>query len=246
MNKYVKIKIDYNGEIAIYQYERDYQFGFNDYFVVETKYGHDIGKILSNSIPINLSDKAISEYKILHPATESDFEKLRECKEKAKEAIEITKEKILNHNLSMKLVSIHFFLDRSKILFTFTAEGRIDFRDLVKDLAATFKTRIELRQINVRDAAVILGGYGICGREFCCKNRYNSSEPISIKMAKDQNLTLNSVKISGVCGRLMCCLDFELSQYVKDDPELNALSKINNATLKGEYADYYYRSIDSD
>lgn len=212
MDKLVKVKVGYNGSIELYKYQKNFQFQFYENYVIETKFGLDIGKILPNSISL-LDKNSSPEYQIVRPADTKDLELYEEYKLEANNAFQFTKEKINFHKLPMKLISIHFFLDRNKILFNFTADGRIDFRELVRDLAANYKTRIELRQIGIRDEAMLLGGYGVCGREFCCRKHHNSSEPISIKMAKEQNLTLNSVKISGVCSRLMCCLDYELQQY---------------------------------
>ncbi len=209
MTKYIKVKLDFNGSTDLCKYEESFQFKEKDYYLVETRYGHDLGRILADAIGIKELEKGIPEYSILRPAEEKDFKNQAECSEKAKEAYTLTKSKIHSHKLPMKLIDIHFFLDKNKILFNFTAEGRVDFRDLVKDLASTYRTRIELRQVGVRDESALLGGHGVCGRAFCCTKQKPNHDPISIKMAKEQNLTLNSVKISGVCGRLMCCLDFE-------------------------------------
>ena len=151
--------------------------------------------------------------KVMRVATAEDEKQLQENKKKEKEAYNICLEKIAKHNLDMKLIEAEYTFDRSKILFYFTSDGRVDFRELVKDLAGVFRTRIELRQVGVRDEARILGGLGICGREFCCKGFLNDFEPVSIKMAKEQNLSLNPTKISGTCGRLMCCLKYEQNAY---------------------------------
>ncbi len=210
MTKYIKVKLDFNKSTDLYKYEEDFQFHEKDYYVVETRYGLDLGRILPDALGVGALEQGIPEYSILRPAEEKDFKNQAECNSKAQEAYALTKSKIQSHKLPMKLIDIHFFLDRNKVLFNFTAEGRVDFRDLVKDLAATYRTRIELRQIGVRDESMLLGGHGVCGRQFCCTKHQPHHDPISIKMAKEQNLTLNSVKISGVCGRLMCCLDYEL------------------------------------
>ncbi|MDH4127728.1 MAG: regulatory iron-sulfur-containing complex subunit RicT [Spirochaetota bacterium] len=219
MIKYIKVKLNYNGAIELYKYEEDFNFKPNDYYIIETRYGQDVGCILPNSISIAEKNENV-DFKVLRPADDKDMDHLVECMKKAEDAFGTTKSKIVAHKLSMKLINVYFFLDGNKILFNFTSDGRVDFRELVKDLAATFKTRIELRQIGVRDEAMLLGGFGVCGRKLCCTKIHTHSEPISIKMAKDQNLTLNSIKISGVCGRLMCCLDFEFDQYQKDNPDL--------------------------
>ncbi len=210
---FTKVKVDYNSQIDLYKYDKSFNFKMYDYYVIETKYGLDLGKVIPNSIPIDCKENLEPEYKIVRIAEQKDLDLKKEYKKQAGSAFELTKEKIRQYNLPMKLINVYFFLDRNKILFNFTADGRVDFRKLVKDLASTFRTRIELRQIGVRDEATLLKGYGVCGLEFCCTKRHCDHEPISIKMAKEQNLTLNSVKISGVCGRLMCCLDYELDYY---------------------------------
>ena len=150
---------------------------------------------------------------VIRIATDEDERTIEKNKEKEKEAFAICKEKIIKHGLDMKLVNAEYTFDNNKLLFYFTADGRIDFRELVKDLAAVFRTRIELRQIGVRDETKILGGIGICGRPLCCKTYLADFVPVSIKMAKEQNLSLNPTKISGVCGRLMCCLKNEQETY---------------------------------
>ncbi len=150
---------------------------------------------------------------VLRIATKEDLQQVEENKQKAEKAFDICLEKIAKHGLEMKLVSVEYAFDCSKILFYFTADGRVDFRELVKDLASVFRTRIELRQVGVRDEAKMLGGIGICGREFCCSKFLSDFQPVTIKMAKEQNLSLNPVKISGTCGRLMCCLGYEEEAY---------------------------------
>lgn len=243
MKRLVKVRAGYNGAIDIYKYDQDYDFNFGDKYVVETRYGHDIGVILPNSISLENIQELDPEFSILRKAEEEDFVKKEECVKKGDDAFLMTKEKIIKHELPMKLISVHFFLDGNKILFTFTADGRVDFRELVKDLAATFKTRIELRQIGVRDESTILGGFGVCGREFCCTKHHAHGEPISIKMAKDQNLTLNSVKISGVCGRLMCCLDYELDQYIDELGVARTLYSISELENQIEYAPFQLSEV---
>ena len=150
---------------------------------------------------------------VLRKATDEDIKKIDKIKEKQKKAFDICLEKINYHKLDMHLVDVEYTFDENKILFYFTAEGRVDFRELVKSLASVFKTRIELRQIGVRDEAKMLGGIGVCGRPICCNSFLGDFQPVSIKMAKEQNLSLNPTKISGTCGRLMCCLKYEQSTY---------------------------------
>ena len=157
---------------------------------------------------------------VLRGASEKDLKQAKENEEKEKEAYKICNEKIEKHNLDMKLVDVEYTFDQNKILFYFTSDGRVDFRELVKDLASVFKTRIELRQIGVRDEAKIVGGLGVCGRKLCCASHLGGFEPVSIKMAKEQNLSLNPTKISGTCSRLMCCLKYEQEAY----EELNKIT----------------------
>ncbi len=184
-----------------------------DQVIVETARGVEIGTVL-------LVDKEISDdevpgpiKKIMRKATDDDKKKATKNLEKEKEAMKICEEKIAKRNLEMKLVGAEYTFDNNKLIFYFTADGRIDFRELVKDLAAVFHTRIELRQIGVRDETKLMGGIGICGRELCCKSYLADFVPVSIKMAKEQNLSLNPTKISGLCGRLMCCLKNEQETY---------------------------------
>ena len=184
-----------------------------DHVIVETARGIEFGHVV-------LGSRAVDESKVIQPlkpvirmATAADEETERRNKEKEKDAFGICLEKIKKHNLQMKLIDAEYTFDNNKVLFYFTADGRIDFRELVKDLAAVFKTRIELRQIGVRDETKIMGGIGICGRPLCCHTYLSEFIPVSIKMAKEQNLSLNPTKISGVCGRLMCCLKNEEETY---------------------------------
>ena len=182
--------------------------------VVPTRYGRDLAEIIGliEKKPEHAS-AAIS--RIERIASEEDLAKAAYHKEQEKEAFVICRKKIEAHKLEMKLVSVHYLLEESKILFFFTAESRVDFRELVKDLVSIFKTRIELRQIGVRDESRVLGGLGVCGRPYCCHAVSDKLKPVSIKMAKDQNLSLNSMKISGLCGRLLCCLAYEHQFYAE-------------------------------
>ena len=185
----------------------------NDHVIVETARGIEYGTVVGNPREVEDS-KVIQPLKpVLRIATERDDEQEANNKLKEKDAFKICLEKIKKHGLEMKLIDAEYTFDNNKVLFYFTADGRIDFRELVKDLASVFKTRIELRQIGVRDETKILGGIGICGRELCCHSHLSEFVPVSIKMAKEQNLSLNPTKISGVCGRLMCCLKHEEETY---------------------------------
>ena len=185
----------------------------NDHVIVETARGIEYGTVVGNPREVEDS-KVIQPLKpVLRIATERDDEQEANNKLKEKDAFQLCLEKIKKHGLEMKLIDAEYTFDNNKVLFYFTADGRIDFRELVKDLASVFKTRIELRQIGVRDETKILGGIGICGRELCCHSHLSEFVPVSIKMAKEQNLSLNPTKISGVCGRLMCCLKHEEETY---------------------------------
>ncbi len=190
-----------------------YEIKKGDHVIVETARGIEFGTVVLSPKEVE-DDKVVQPLKaVLRLATEKDMEQEAENKKKEKEAYKICLEKIRKHNLEMKLIDAEYTFDNNKVLFYFTADGRIDFRELVKDLAAVFKTRIELRQIGVRDETKIVGGIGICGRPLCCHTHLSEFAPVSIKMAKEQNLSLNPTKISGVCGRLMCCLNNEEETY---------------------------------
>ena len=191
----------------------EYDIKRGDHVIVETARGVEFGTVVGDPKEVE-EDKVIQPLKpVLRIATEKDIEQEAANKGKEKEAFKICLEKIRKHGLAMKLIDAEYTFDNNKVLFYFTADGRIDFRELVKDLAAVFKTRIELRQIGVRDETKILGGIGICGRPLCCHTHLSEFIPVSIKMAKEQNLSLNPTKISGVCGRLMCCLKHEEETY---------------------------------
>ena len=191
----------------------DLKLAEGDHVIVETSRGMEYGEVV-------IVDKEVSEDDIVAPlktvirrATAKDDKRVEENKRKEKEALEICQKKIEKHGLEMKLVDVEYTFDNSKIIFYFTAEGRVDFRELVKDLAGVFKTRIELRQIGVRDEAKMMGGLGPCGRACCCSSFLGDFSPVSIRMAKEQNLSLSPTKISGLCGRLMCCLNYEQEHY---------------------------------
>ena len=206
---FIVAKLLYNGE-AYFLKVPDYDVKRGDLIVFETDNGPEIASVsgLTNYKPDNALVK-----NILRKTTEEDLKKLKDCEKREEDAFQITLEKIKKYNLDMKLVNIHYFFDNNKIIFNFTSDGRVDFRELVKELASIFKKRIELRQIGARDEAKIITGSGICGRNFCCNAIKNELQPVTIKMAKDQNLTLNSSKISGACGRLLCCLAYEHEAY---------------------------------
>lgn len=195
------------------------------FVVVETARGMECGEVAMANRTV--SDKTILKplKKVLRVATKEDLKRMETNSARQKQAFEVCEEKIAKHKLDMKLVDVEFTFDNNKILFYFTADGRVDFRELVKDLASVFRTRIELRQIGVRDEAKMLGGLGICGRPFCCSTFLGEFQPVSIKMAKEQGLSLNPTKISGTCGRLMCCLKYEQEAYedlIRTTPKVGA------------------------
>ena len=184
-----------------------------DYVVVEHDRGLDYGQIVSPKEVMVDKESKVSPKKIIRLASAADTKQIEDNRTKAKDAFCTCLKKIIEHKLDMKLVRAEYSFDRTKIVFYFTASGRVDFRNLVKDLAKIFKARIELRQIGVRDEARLFGGFGPCGRELCCAKFLRDFEPVTIKMAKEQNLPLNPTKISGLCGRLMCCLGYEYKTY---------------------------------
>lgn len=203
--------------------------------IVETARGVEFGTVVLGKRQIT-EERIISTLKpVIRIATAEDVKKQEENKRKSREAFDICLEKIPKHGLKMKLIDCEYTFDNNKLLFYFTADGRVDFRELVKDLAAVFKTRIELRQIGVRDETKIMGGIGICGRKLCCHSHLSEFVPVSIKMAKEQNLSLNPTKISGVCGRLMCCLKNEQDTYEYLNSKLPAVGDFvkTNDGLKG-------------
>lgn len=190
-----------------------FQLAQGDHAIVETARGVEYGEVVVGCREVPDEQVIQPLKKVVRKATKEDERKIQENAARQKEALAVCEQKIQAHKLQMKLVDVEYTFDVSKIIFYFTAEGRIDFRDLVKDLAAVFRTRIELRQIGVRDEAKMMGGVGCCGRPLCCATFLGDFEPVSIRMAKEQNLSLNPTKISGICGRLMCCLKYESSSY---------------------------------
>ena len=213
----------------VYYFDPDmHTLKLGDTVIVETSRGVECGKVA-------IANKEVQDEDIVHPlkklirvATKEDLRRLEENARREKEAMKICEKKIAEHKLDMKLVDVEYTFDNSKILFYSTADGRVDFRALVKDLASVFRTRIELRQIGVRDESKMLGGLGVCGRPFCCSSFLGEFHPVSIKMAKEQGLSLSPTKISGTCGRLMCCLKYEQDAYtdlIKRTPKVGTLVK---------------------
>ncbi len=212
MVKIVGVRFKSVGKIYYFD-PADFDINVGDYVVVETSRGVEMGRVALGIREVSEDSVVMPLRAVMRMATEEDMKKDEQNRIHEKEAFAICKEKIRSHGLEMKLVEVEYAFDRSKILFYFTADERVDFRDLVKDLAAVFKTRIELRQIGVRDETKSLGGIGMCGRILCCHSYMPDFVPVSIKMAKEQNLPLNPSKISGICGRLMCCLKNEQETY---------------------------------
>ena len=209
-----RLKLEYSceGIYANVDEDSDLEFNAGDYAIVPTRYGKDLARVLGKiNCPIGIKpeDVVIIDRK----ATDSDLKKAEELKQKEKEAFKVFQEKVSYHKLDMKLISTHFLIDEQKALFFFSADNRVDFRELVKDLVSVFKMRIELRQVGVRDESRITGGLGVCGRPYCCHCVSDKLRPVSIRMDKEQNLSLNSMKISGQCGRLLCCLSYEFDFY---------------------------------
>ena len=220
------VGIRFNANGKIYDFDpAEMQFLPGDKVMVETSRGIELGEVARANREMKEPREGIKP--VLRRATPDDLARAEQNAKKAREAMQICQERIAAHNLEMKLVDAEYAFDNSKITFNFTAEGRVDFRNLVKDLASTLHTRIELHQIGVRDEAKKLGGIGICGQPFCCSRFLKDFQPVSIKMAKEQGLSLNPTKISGSCGRLMCCLKYEQDAY----EELNKLSPKVGATV---------------
>ncbi len=211
MYKVIGVRFKTACKIYYFQAEEEYRAG--EKVMVETARGAEIGEVALETRQVGEGEIVAPLKKVQRRATEEDLRQLEENKELESQAHQICLERIQAHGLDMKLVGAEYTFDRSKIIFYFTAEGRVDFRELVKDLAGIFKTRIELRQIGVRDEAKLIGGIGPCGRPLCCATFMKEFDSVSIRMAKSQNLSLNPTKISGVCGRLMCCLRYEVDTY---------------------------------
>ena len=232
MREVVDVKFKADGR-AYYFDPCDIQFNVKDKVIVETSQGIECGEVFCANHTVE-EEKIVSPLKkVLRKADNKDLKRIEDNLAKAKEAFGFCEKKILERALDMKLVDVEYSFDASKIIFYFTSDGRVDFRELVKDLAQNFHTRIELRQIGVRDEAKMLGGLGICGRPFCCAKFLDDFQPVSIKMAKSQGLSLNPSKISGTCGRLMCCLKYEQDAYdylISLTPSVGSIVKVGSAT----------------
>ena len=232
MKNIVGVRFKKLGKIYFFD-PKDLKLEKRDQVIVETAQGDEFGEVLIANRCIE-NDKIVEPLKkVIRKATDKDKKHYEECKKKEQEAFEVCQKKIKEHKLDMALTEVEYKFDNSKILFYFTADGRIDFRELVKDLAAIYKTRIELRQIGVRDEVKRIGGNGVCGRELCCCSFLRDFETVSIKMAKEQNISLNPSKISGNCGRLMCCLKYEQEVYedkLKRLPNIGTIVKTADGT----------------
>ena len=208
----VGIKFRNTGKIYYFN-PKNIELKKGDHVIVETAVGVEYGEVVLEKKQVTDDQVKKPVKDIMRKANEKDDQRYAQNQEKEKKAFKTCKEKIAKHGLEMKLIKVEYTFDGKKIMFYFTADGRVDFRELVKDLASVFRTRIELRQVGVRDEAKLIGGIGMCGRELCCSTFLPSFAPVTIKMAKEQNLSLNPTKISGICGRLMCCLKNEQESY---------------------------------
>lgn len=225
MVKVVGVRFKRAGKIYYFNPE-DKEINQDEYVIVETARGIEFGRCVVETKEVSENDIVSPLKSVIRKATKEDIKKHKENKEKEKDAFQICLNKIDEHKLSMKLIDVEYTFDNNKIIFYFTAQGRVDFRELVKDLATVFRTRIELRQIGVRDEAKMVGGIGPCGRVLCCHKFLGDFAPVSIKMAKEQNLSLNPAKISGLCGRLMCCLNYEQNTYERIREKLPRVGSI--------------------
>lgn len=216
-----KLKLEYSNEGIYASIPDGMDLVPGDFVMVPTRYGSDLARNLGKSEkPIGIKKSDIVQ--VIRKATDDDMKNAKELEEKEQLAFKVFKEKVALHKLDMKLITVHFLAGEPKALFFFSSDNRVDFRELVKDLVAVFKMRIELRQIGVRDESRITGGLGVCGRPYCCNSISDRLRPVSIKMAKEQNLSLNSMKISGQCGRLLCCLSYEYDWYTEARKNLPA------------------------
>jgi cell fate regulator YaaT (PSP1 superfamily) len=239
MIKVVGVRFKKAGKIYYFDPDKKW-INDGDFVIVETVRGIEYGQVVVGPKMVDETDIVQPLKKVLRIATAEDIKLNTENKEKEKEAFEICVKKIEEHSLEMKLVDIEYTFDNNKVIFYFTADGRIDFRELVKDLASIFRTRIELRQIGVRDEAKMIGGLGPCGRPMCCSSFLGEFYPVSIKMAKEQKLSLNPAKISGICSRLMCCLNYEHHVYdenIKELPDVGDKVKIVDTNRVGVVVD---------
>ena len=235
MTKVIGVRFRTAGKIYYFG-PKDIEFKRSDHVIVETARGVEYGTVVLPNMEVEDTKVTQPLKNVIRKATKDDDEREKRNREKEKDAYKICLEKIQKHGLEMKLINAEYTFDNNKVLFYFTADGRVDFRELVKDLAGVFRTRIELRQVGVRDETKILGGMGICGRPLCCHTYLSDFAPVSIKMAKEQSLSLNPAKISGICGRLMCCLQNEAQVYEELNRKLPRVGETVTTPdgLKGE------------
>jgi cell fate regulator YaaT (PSP1 superfamily) len=237
-----RVRVLHSSATDLYSCPAGMELAGGDLVVVSTRYGTDLGRVQGR-----VSMEAAGNIEpVLRKATQRDVERFEANRQKEERAFQICREKIAGRGLAMKLISAHYLLEEAKILFYFAAESRIDFRELVRDLVGVFKMRIELRQIGVRDESRVVGGMGICGRAFCCHSVTDKLKAVSIKMAKEQNLTLNSMKISGACGRLLCCLSYEYEGYReirKGLPREGTRLKVDGQSLKVVDINIFLRQV---
>ncbi|MBN1870139.1 MAG: stage 0 sporulation protein [Candidatus Omnitrophica bacterium] len=237
MEKIVQIQVGEHRSVYFYDLN-DIACSRDDYVILEADRGSEFGKVVSDTHLPSTAKPDRLKGKILRKATEGDMKQIENNRMKAKEALNICLRKINERKLDMRIVKAEYTFDSSKIIFSFISEGRVDFRNLVKDLARVFRVRIELKQIGVRDKAKVVGGYGVCGRELCCASYMKAFHPLSIKMAKEQGLPLNPSRISGACGRIKCCMAYEFVVYKEYSKALPRLGeKINTADGRGRVVD---------
>jgi cell fate regulator YaaT (PSP1 superfamily) len=229
--EFLLVKFLHSNETQLCLQDETEEYRRGDYLILQSRYGKDIAEVLGTIRSLDHYDPKDAE-EVIRKASDQDLQTYRDNLKKEAEALAVCKQKVARHKLDMKLVSAHYLVDEPKILFFFTADARVDFRELVKDLVAVFKMRIELRQIGVRDESRVLGGLAVCGRTYCCNGITDKLNPVSIKMAKEQNLSLNSMKISGPCGRLLCCLSYEYDFY--HDEKSRLPQEGNRIRIEGE------------
>lgn len=230
MTEVIGVRFKEVGKIYYFDPEGE-KFKKNTKVIVETSRGVECGEVVLPNCVVSDDELVLPLKKVIRAATEDDIKIVEENRKKEKKAFEICEKKIAQHKLEMRLIDVEYTFDCAKIIFYFTSDGRVDFREIVKDLASVFRTRIELRQIGVRDESKMVGGLGMCGRALCCSTFLDDFQPVSIKMAKEQGLSLNPTKISGTCGRLMCCLKYEQDSYeylLKTTPKVGAVVKTHD------------------
>jgi len=242
--RYYRVKVLHSSETQVCAWDKSY-LEPDTQVIVNSRYGKDLGRILG-TLCCHANPEGNGNSDIVRVANDKDLMNFEKNRQRQDDALDLCREKVKQHNLDMKLVSAHFLGEESKVLFFFTADERVDFRGLVKDLVTIFKMRIELRQIGVRDESRVIGGLAVCGRPFCCHQITDKLRPVSIKMAKEQNLSLNSLKISGPCGRLLCCLSYEYDFYKEEKgklPSEGSRIKIDDTLFRVQEVNLLSRNI---